>query len=136
MLIGLSGRGDKDMHIGRRGAGRHALSAQVAVAEPPGGRGALPWGPKQVLLGVLGGMAVVAATNALFFLLVLATGSEFSTRDAGDLFEKAGEIARVRGRTPLGGGHRRGTARPTRANGEPDNASPWGWRPRWRSISC
>ena len=67
---------------------------QAATPEPPGGsRPVLPWGPQQVLFGVLAGAAVLLVTNLAFVGLVVATGSEFQTRDVGDVFEKAGEIA-------------------------------------------
>ena len=67
---------------------------QAATPEPLGGRrGALPWGPKHVLLGILAGILAVVVTNVVFFGLVWGTGAEFQTRDVGDVFEKAGEIA-------------------------------------------
>ena len=42
---------------------------------------------------MLAGAAVLLVTNLAFVGLVVATGSEFQTRDVGDVFEKAGEIA-------------------------------------------
>ena len=46
-----------------------------------------------MLLGILAGILAVVVTNAVFFGLVWGTGAEFQTRDVGDVFEKAGEIA-------------------------------------------
>ena len=67
---------------------------QAATPEPLAGRrGAIPWGPKHVLLGILAGILAVVVTNVVFFGLVWGTGAEFQTRDVGDVFEKAGEIA-------------------------------------------
>ena len=62
--------------------------------EPAGGeRVALPWGPQHVLIGVLVGAALVLLVNLLLVGLVEVAGAELQTRDVGDAFEKAGEIA-------------------------------------------
>ena len=67
---------------------------QAATPEPFGGsRPVLPWGPQQVLFGVLAAAAVLLVTNLAFVGLVEVTGAELRTRDIGDVFEKAGEIA-------------------------------------------
>ncbi len=67
---------------------------QDTTPEALGGqRGILPWGPRHVLLGALAGAALVLLVNLLLAGLVEATGAEFQTRDIGDIFEKAGEIA-------------------------------------------
>ena len=63
----------------------------------PGRRGALPWGPRHVLFGALAGAAVVALLNLLLWGLIEAAGAEFRTRDPGDVFEQAGEIAAYAG---------------------------------------
>lgn len=64
---------------------------QAATPEPAGGRrGALPWGPPQVVFGILGGLAALAVT-LLLSALVLETVGE--SRDVGDVFVKAREIA-------------------------------------------
>ena len=64
------------------------------MTEPPGGRrGALPWGPRHVLFGVFAGAVVVLLMNLLLVGLVEVAGAELQTRDFGDVFETAGEIA-------------------------------------------
>lgn len=64
------------------------------MTEPPGGRrGGLPWGPRHVLFGVFVGAVVVLLMNLLLVGLVEAAGAELQTRDVGDVFETAGEIA-------------------------------------------
>ena len=61
------------------------------MPEPVGGRqGGLPWGPPQVGFGILGGLAALAVT-LLLSALVLETVGE--SRDVGDVFVKAREIA-------------------------------------------
>ena len=61
------------------------------MPEPAGGRqGGLPWGPPQVAFGILGGLAALAVT-LLLSALVLETVGE--SRDVGDVFAKAREIA-------------------------------------------
>lgn len=63
----------------------------------PGRRGALPWGPRHVLFGALAGAAVAVLLNLLLWGLIEAAGAEFRTRDPGDVFEQAGEIAAYAG---------------------------------------
>ncbi|MYA52697.1 MAG: CPBP family intramembrane metalloprotease [Dehalococcoidia bacterium] len=46
-----------------------------------------------MLFGVLAGAAVVLVMNLLLLGLVEAAGAELQTRDVGDAFEKAGEVA-------------------------------------------
>ncbi len=61
------------------------------MPEPlPGRRGALPWGPRHVLIGALAGAAVFAVAVLLVEAVIGASGEP---RDAGDAFVKAGEIA-------------------------------------------
>ncbi len=67
------------------------------MPEPAGGRGSLPWGPRHVLFGVLAGAAVVLLVNLLLLGLVEVAGAELQTRDVGDAFEKAGEVAAYAG---------------------------------------
>ena len=63
---------------------------QAATPEPVGRRGALPWGPPQVVFGVLGGAGALAVTLLLSALVIETIGE---SRDAGDVFVKAREIA-------------------------------------------
>ena len=64
------------------------------MTEPPTGRrGALPWGPRHVLFGVFAGAVVVLLMNLLLVGLVEVAGAELQSRDVGDVFETAGEIA-------------------------------------------
>lgn len=67
------------------------------MTEPAGGHSSLPWGPRHVLFGVLLGAAVVLLVNLLLLGLVEAAGAELQTRDVGDAFEKAGEVAAYAG---------------------------------------
>ena len=67
------------------------------MPEPAGGRVSLPWGPRHVLFGVLAGAAVVLLVNLLLLGLVEVAGAELQTRDVGDAFEKAGEVAAYAG---------------------------------------
>ncbi len=67
------------------------------MPEPAGGRVSLPWGPRHVLFGVLAGAAVVLLVNLLLLGLVDVAGAELQTRDVGDAFEKAGEVAAYAG---------------------------------------
>jgi len=61
------------------------------MPEPVGERqGGLPWGPPQVGFGILGGLAALAVT-LLLSALVLETLGE--SRDVGDVFVKAREVA-------------------------------------------
>lgn len=61
------------------------------MPEPVGGRrGALPWGPPQVVFGILGGLAALAVTLLLSALVIESVGE---SRDIGDVFVKAREIA-------------------------------------------
>jgi hypothetical protein len=66
---------------------------QATAPEPAGGRSSLPWGPQHVLIGVLVGAALVLLVNLLLVGLAEVAGAELQTRDVGDAFEKAGEIA-------------------------------------------
>ena len=63
----------------------------------PGRRGSLPWGPRHVLFGALAGATVAVLLNLLLWGLIEAAGAEFRTRDPGDVFEQAGEIAAYAG---------------------------------------
>ena len=61
------------------------------MPEPVGGRrGALPWGPPQVVFGILGGLAALAVTLLLSALVIETLGA---SRDVGDVFVKAREVA-------------------------------------------
>lgn len=61
------------------------------MPEPVGGRrGALPWGPPQVVFGILGGLAALAVTLLLSALVIETLGE---SRDVGDVFVKAREVA-------------------------------------------
>ena len=61
------------------------------MPEPVGGRrGALPWGPPQVVFGILGGLAALAVTLLLSALVIETLGA---SRDVGDVFVTAREIA-------------------------------------------
>ncbi len=61
------------------------------MPEPAGGRrGRLPWGPPQVAFGILGGLAALAVTLLLSALVIETLGE---SRDVGDVFVKAREIA-------------------------------------------
>ena len=61
------------------------------MPEPVGGRrGVLPWGPPQVVFGILGGLAALAVTLLLSALVIETLGE---SRDVGDVFVKAREIA-------------------------------------------
>ncbi len=61
------------------------------MPEPAGGReGGLPWGPPQVAFGILGGVAALAVTLLLSALVLEAVGE---SRDVGDVFVKAREVA-------------------------------------------
>jgi len=52
-----------------------------------------PWGPKQVLAGVGGFVAIFLIVNVLIVIVAINQGDDFATDDIGDVFEKAAEVA-------------------------------------------
>ncbi len=59
----------------------------------PGRLQDVPWGPKQVLIG-LGLFAAVFLFTQALIVVIAAAGHDFVPYDTGDVFDKAGDIAR------------------------------------------